>query len=60
MVQYDLGHLTQEPTQYVLGPIQDDEALFCIRSSRVCVCKYKEQSISICTCPCPCSLALLL
>lgn len=28
MVQYDLHHLTQSNTQEVLGPIQDDEALF--------------------------------
>ena len=27
MVHYDLTHLTQDPTQAVLGPIQDDEAL---------------------------------
>jgi hypothetical protein len=26
-MQYDLTHLTQEPSQEVLGPIQDDEAL---------------------------------
>ena len=28
MVQYNLSHLTQESNQRVLGPIQDDEALF--------------------------------
>lgn len=28
MVQYNLGHLTQQSNQKVLGPIQDDEALF--------------------------------
>jgi len=28
MVQYDLRHLTQQNDQRVLGPIQDDEALF--------------------------------
>lgn len=28
MVDYNLEHLTQPPEQYVLGPIQDDEALF--------------------------------
>lgn len=28
MVQYDLSHLTQSPSQDVVGPIQDDEALF--------------------------------
>jgi predicted O-methyltransferase YrrM len=28
MVRYDLSHLTQDDTQRVLGPIQDDEALF--------------------------------
>lgn len=28
MVQYDLTHLIQRDTQDVLGPIQDDEALF--------------------------------
>lgn len=27
-MQYQLDHLTQEPSQEVLGPIQDDEALF--------------------------------
>jgi hypothetical protein len=26
-VNYDLSHLTQDPSQEVLGPIQDDEAL---------------------------------
>lgn len=38
MVNYDLSHLTQEPTQNVWGPIQDDEALFLysiVRSSRL-------------------------
>ncbi len=38
MVNYDLSHLTQESTQNVWGPIQDDEALFLysiIRSSRI-------------------------
>jgi predicted O-methyltransferase YrrM len=28
MVHYDLSHLTQDEKQNVLGPIQDDEALF--------------------------------
>lgn len=28
MVSYDLAHLTQDVSQRVLGPIQDDEALF--------------------------------
>lgn len=28
MVQYDLSHLTQNVSQHVVGPIQDDEALF--------------------------------
>lgn len=28
MVAYDLSHLTQPDHQFVLGPIQDDEALF--------------------------------
>lgn len=28
MVKYNLEHLTQSPDQAVLGPIQDDEALF--------------------------------
>lgn len=28
MVQYDLSHLTQQNNQDVIGPIQDDEALF--------------------------------
>lgn len=28
MVHYDLTHLTQDTSQRVLGPIQDDEALF--------------------------------
>jgi len=27
MVHYDLSHLTQQPDQSVLGPVQDDEAL---------------------------------
>lgn len=38
MVNYDLSHLTQEHTQNVCGPIQDDEALFLysiVRSSRL-------------------------
>lgn len=38
MVNYDLSHLTQESTQNVWGPIQDDEALFLysiIRGSRI-------------------------
>ena len=28
MTQYDLSHLTQSDDQWVIGPIQDDEALF--------------------------------
>lgn len=41
MVQYDLAHLTQAPSQEVIGPIQDDEALAlfalirCMRLDRV-------------------------
>lgn len=41
MVQYDLSHLNQENEQTVVGPIQDDEALFlfslirCTRISRI-------------------------
>ena len=41
MVHYDLTHLIQDPTQAVLGPIQDDEALVlfalirCMRLQRV-------------------------
>ena len=38
MVNYDLKHLTQNDDQRVLGPIQDDEALFLysvIRGSRM-------------------------
>uniref|UniRef100_A0A6C0CJM3 Methyltransferase n=1 Tax=viral metagenome TaxID=1070528 RepID=A0A6C0CJM3_9ZZZZ len=38
MVNYDLSHLTQDETQNVWGPIQDDEALFLysiIRGSRL-------------------------
>jgi hypothetical protein len=36
MVKYDLTHLTQEPTQNVWGPIQDDEALFLYSIIRGC------------------------
>ena len=38
MVRYELDHLTQAPAQYVIGPIQDDEALFLfalVRGSRM-------------------------
>ena len=38
MVYYDLTHLNQPSNQFVLGPIQDDEALFLysiIRGSRL-------------------------
>jgi len=41
MVTYDLSHLTQEPAQSVLGPVQDDECLIlyalikCMRLSRI-------------------------
>ena len=36
MVSYDLSHLVQEPSQEVLGPIQDDEALFLYALVRTC------------------------
>ena len=35
MVKYDLNHLTQEDNQIVVGPIQDDEALFLYSLIRV-------------------------
>ena len=35
MVKYDLSHLTQEDNQIVVGPIQDDEALFLYSLIRV-------------------------
>jgi predicted O-methyltransferase YrrM len=35
MVAYDLSHLTQQQSQDVLGPIQDDEALFLFALIRV-------------------------
>lgn len=34
-MQYDLSHLIQEPSQAVLGPIQDDEALLLFAVCRV-------------------------
>lgn len=36
MVKYDLSHLTQDDNQRVLGPIQDDEALFLYSIIRGC------------------------
>ena len=36
MVNYDLTHLTQNENQRVLGPIQDDEALFLYSIIRGC------------------------
>ena len=35
MVKYDLSHLTQDDNQIVVGPIQDDEALFLYSLIRV-------------------------
>jgi hypothetical protein len=35
MVAYDLSHLTQQESQEVLGPVQDDEALFLYALIRV-------------------------
>ena len=35
MVSYDLSHLTQDESQYVFGPIQDDEALLLYALIRV-------------------------
>ena len=35
MVKYDISHLTQPENQIVLGPIQDDEALFLYSLIRV-------------------------
>jgi predicted O-methyltransferase YrrM len=34
-MHYDLSHLTQEPSQAVLGPVQDDEALLLYALCRV-------------------------
>jgi predicted O-methyltransferase YrrM len=36
MVNYDLSHLSQEENQLVIGPIQDDEALFLYSIIRGC------------------------
>jgi predicted O-methyltransferase YrrM len=40
MVKYDLSHLTQNDNQDVIGPIQDDEALFLYSIILGCRCKY--------------------
>ena len=38
-MKYNLEHLTQEPSQMVLGPIQDDEALVLFSIIKTCVFK---------------------